>query len=397
MKLVITLESRFDSTPDGKIWTQVSCGYSFWRRYLDVFDHVQVISRVREVATVPPDHLRADGEHVSFIPLPCYVGPEQYLLNLREIKKRIRSSSFQGAAFIARVPSVIGTLVLAELGKKKHPYGLEVVGDPRDAFSPGAVQHPLRPFFRWWSSHNLVKQCAEAEAAAYVTEYALQRRYPCPAFSVGVSDVELPEEAFSDGPRSYPRSNGAFTLVFVGTLAQLYKAPHILIDAVGACVKEGLNLQLLMVGDGKHRSELEARANALGLADKVVFLGQLKVGPQVCEQLDKADLFILPSYQEGMPRALLEAMARSLPCVVSTVGGMPELLPEEDMVPPGDAPALAEKLRDVLLDPKRLSRMADRNLEKAKRYSDQVLHNKRVAFYQHVRNVTETWLSQDGF
>jgi glycosyltransferase involved in cell wall biosynthesis len=159
-------------------------------------------------------------------------------------------------------------------------------------------------------------------------------------------------------------------------------------------MKEGLSLQLLMVGDGKHRSELEARAKALGLADRVIFLGQLQAGAQVHEQLDKADLFVLPSYQEGMPRAMLEAMARGLPCIGSTVGGIPELLPQEDMVPPGDAPALAEKIRDVLQDPERLSRMAKRNLEKAQRYSDQILHDKRVAFYQHVRDVTETWLSQ---
>jgi glycosyltransferase involved in cell wall biosynthesis len=151
-----------------------------------------------------------------------------------------------------------------------------------------------------------------------------------------------------------------------------------------------------MVGDGKHRSELEVRAKALGLVDKVIFLGQLKAGAQVRGQLDKADLFILPSYTEGLPRAMLEAMARSLPCIGTMVGGIPELLSEEEMVPPGDVPALAEKICDVLSDPERLSRMAKKNFEKAWQYSDRVLQIKRVAFYQYVRDVTEVWLSQKG-
>ena len=355
-----------------------------------------MVSRIREVEAVPRNHERADGERVLFIPLPCYIGPERYLLNLREIKKTIRSTSSVEASFIARVPSPIGTLLLGELGKRQHPYGLEVVGDPRDAFTRDAVRHPFRQFFRWWFSRNLVNQCAKADAAAYVTEYALQERYPCPAFSTSVSSIDLPREAFIGSPRRYPRSTGVFTLVFVGSLAQQYKAPHILIDAVGACVAGGLNLQLLMVGDGKHRSELEVRAKALGLVDKVIFLGQLKAGAQVRDQLDKADLFILPSYTEGLPRAMLEAMARSLPCIGTIVGGIPELLPEEDMVPPGDVPALAEKIREVLSDPERLSRMAERNFEKARQYSNRFPQAKRLAFYQYVRDVTEVWLSQKG-
>jgi glycosyltransferase involved in cell wall biosynthesis len=396
MNLVVSLEHRFKSTPDGEVWTQAGFGYSFWKRYLDVFDQVQVVSRVLEVATVPPDHERADGERVLFVPLPCYVGPERYLLNLREIKKTIRSTSSVEASFIARVPSPIGTLMLGELSKRQHPYGLEVVADPRDAFTRDAIQYPFRPFFRWWFSRNLVKQCAKANAAAYVTEHALQRRYPCPAFSVGASGVDLPEEAYVRSPRLYPHSVGVFTLVFVGSLAQRYKAPHILIDAIGICVKRGFNLQLIIVGDGKHRSELEARAKTLGLADLVIFLGQLQAGGQVREQLDKADLFVLPSYTEGLPKAMLEAMARGLPCIGTAVGGIPELLPEEDMVPPGDANALAEKIRDVLSDPERLSRMAERNLKKTHEYSDQVLPDKRATFYKYVRDVTENWLSQNA-
>ena len=392
MKLVFTFEHRFSVTPDGKIWTPRAYGEFFWRRYLEVFDQVQVVARVGEVMEVPSNYERADSEYVTFNLLPCYIGPAQFLQNIRKIRKRLRVSYTDEASFIVR-PGVLGTLMLRELQKRDHPYGVETINDPRDAFAPGVIIHPFRPFFRWWFSRNLVNQCAEADATLYVTENALQRRYPCPGFSIGVSDVSLTEDAIVDVPRRYPRSEGMLTIVYVGTLAQLYKAPHILIDAAASCVREGLNLQLRMVGDGKYRGELERKAKDLGLADRIIFLGQLKAGAQVREQLDNADLFVLPSYTEGMPRAMLEAMARGLPCIGSTVGGVPELLPAEDMVSPGNAQELARKIQDVLGDPNRLSRMSERNLEKVHAYSDQILHDRRLAFIQYMHDVTESWLS----
>jgi glycosyltransferase involved in cell wall biosynthesis len=91
---------------------------------------------------------------------------------------------------------------------------------------------------------------------------------------------------------------------------------------------------------------------------------------------------------------MVEAMARALPCIGSTVGGIPELLPAEDIVPPGDVVALATKIREVVTNPERMARMSARNLEKAHNYQDNVLREKRNAFYRYVRERTEKWLKQ---
>lgn len=389
MDLVFTLEHRFERTPDGKVWTRAAFEYSLWKRYLDVFDRVQVVSRVRDVETVQAGRKRADGKQVSFKPIPHFIGPLQYLRNFGNIRKLIRECSSGEASYIMRVPSLLGTLMLRELKKRDHPYGLEVVGDPRDVFAPGVLRHALRPLFRYFFSRNLVAQCAQADAVSYVTERTLQQRYPCPAFSISASTVDLPSDAYTDGPHLSRNSGVQHTLVFVGSLAQLYKAPHVLIDAVGTCVEKGLDVRLIMVGDGRYRSELESRAVDLGLADRVTFIGQVQAGREVREQLDKADLFVLPSFTEGLPSAMLEAMARGLPCIGTDVGGIPELLPDEDMVPPGDAPALAEKILEVLVDTTRLTRMAERNLQKARQYSEAVLQSRRVLFCQQVLAATE--------
>src|SRR5436190_2034071 len=73
---------------------------------------------------------------------------------------------------------------------------VQVVTDPYDAFVPGAIQHPLRPVLRHLFTRALRAECARACAASYVTAHALQKRYPCPAFMIGVSDVELGDGAF---------------------------------------------------------------------------------------------------------------------------------------------------------------------------------------------------------
>ena len=393
MKLVITLEHRFNRTPDGTVWTQTQFPYPFWVRYLDVFEQVRVVARILDVSSVPSDGVRADGVGVTFLAVPYYIGPWQFWLKRKQIIQVVTNAVDRKDAVIVRLGSPIGSCLLTKLHQTGHPYAAEVVSDPYDVFAPNSVNHPLRPFFRWWSPRQLKDQCARACAALFVTKEALQRRYSCPHYSVGVSDVDLPPEAFVSSPRSLQSGTGSIHLIFVGSLAQLYKAPDFLIDAVSTCVKEGLNLKLTLIGDGQYRAALEALANKKGLEARICFLGQLTAGDAVREQLDYADLFVLPSHQEGLPRAMVEAMARGLPCIGSSVGGIPELLPSEDLFPPGDVAALASKIREVVTNPERMAQMSARNLEKAREYRSELLREQRIAFYRYVREQTEAWLA----
>jgi glycosyltransferase involved in cell wall biosynthesis len=148
----------------------------------------------------------------------------------------------------------------------------------------------------------------------------------------------------------------------------------------------------VVIGEGKHRPELETRASRLGLTERVSFRGQLKTAELVRRELDQAHLFVMPSHQEGLPKAMVEAMARGLPCIGSAVGGIPELLPPEDLVAPGDADALADKIREVVTSPERMAQMSSRNLEKAREYSDHLLRARRIRFYEQLRDETSRWL-----
>ena len=278
MRVLVSVEHRFRRTPDGAVWTQVACRYDFWRRYLEVFDGVQVFARVLDAASVGRDWRRADGAGVSFAAAPHYVGPLQYLMRRARIRIATANAFAPGAAVIMRVPSFLAAHLTPLIYATGQPFGVEVVGDPWDTFAPGSVAHPLRPFLRWWLPRQLREQCARASAVAYVTRFALQDRYPCRAFGVGVSDVQLPSEAIrvednvlathyssvelsagdwasreiSGGPE-----NRGLRLVTVASLEQRYKGVDHLISAMRLCRLAGMDLRLTVIGDGRYRGALQ--------------------------------------------------------------------------------------------------------------------------------------------
>ena len=207
------------------------------------------------------------------------------------------------------------------------------------------------------------------------------------------SSIDLPDEAFVHYPRPVRPTDHVTRIMFVGSFEQLYKAPDVLIDAIAIAVRGGANLELTMIGEGKHRRELQSQSDDRGLADRIRFVGHVSSGETIRSELDRADLFVLPSRAEGLPRALIEAMARAVPCVGSNAGGIPELLASSERVPAGDANALAAKIVEVSGDPQRLARLSAEHLKKAREYHVDVLRPRRQALYRAVYQATRKWQS----
>lgn len=152
----------------------------------------------------------------------------------------------------------------------------------------------------------------------------------------------------ADGPK------GGARLIAVGRLERV-KGVDVLIDAFARLAEQHPDARLTIVGDGGERAALERQAATLGLSDRIAFLGTMDAaGVRQCYR--QANLFVLPSRSEGLPLALLEAMACALPAVAARVGGVGEVMTPATglMVPPEDPPALAAALSDMLDDPARL-------------------------------------------
>ncbi|GHG01465.1 hypothetical protein GCM10017783_12070 [Deinococcus piscis] len=388
MRVSVVLEQRFIHTADGATYDNGHATYAHWERYLNTFEEVQVVGRSQLVTAVPPGYRRVDGTGVSVLHVPYYQGPVGLLRRLPGVLRTLRRGLEPQDAVIVRLSGLLGHLAAGVRKAQGRPFAAEVVNDPYMAYGPDGTRHPLRPLFRVILTRLTQMQCREADAVQYVTREALQRRYPPRrgGASFGVSDVYLPPEAFSAGPRHY--SQPAQLAVLVGSLEQPHKAVDVAIEALAQLRRAGQNVRLRVVGDGPLRPALEAQAEQAGVAQDVEFVGQRSTPQAVRADLDAAELLLMPSRTEGLPRALLEAQARALPAIGSSVGGIPELIPDEYLVPAGDAAALARVWGALAADPEALSRASARNLNLAHEYADDVLDRGREAFRQVVRAQT---------
>lgn len=137
------------------------------------------------------------------------------------------------------------------------------------------------------------------------------------------------------------------------------KDPLALIRAFSIALGHDPRARLLLAGDGSLRDPARAEAAALGLAERVHFLG---VQPDVAELLSAADLFALSSTYEGNPMAVMEAMAAGLPVVATSVGGVPEVVAHGEtgiLVPSGNRDAFAAALAALATDPTRRRAMSE--------------------------------------
>jgi colanic acid/amylovoran biosynthesis glycosyltransferase len=143
-----------------------------------------------------------------------------------------------------------------------------------------------------------------------------------------------------------------FEILSVGQLVPI-KAHRLLLEALGRVVAEAPHVRLRLAGDGPERRDLEAMAADLGLRRHVIFEGMLN-HDQVRELYRRADLFVLPSFEEGLPVVLMEAMSMQVACVATHVAGIPELIRhglDGLLVAPSDTAGLAQAILELIRDP----------------------------------------------
>lgn len=144
------------------------------------------------------------------------------------------------------------------------------------------------------------------------------------------------------------------------------KNHRLLLNALARVVPKAPSIRCLIVGDGGLESELREQTAALSLEDRVSFLGMRSDIPEI---LAAADASVLSSDWEGNPLAVMEAMAAGKPIVATSVGGVPELVPEGAglLVPPKDVEALAQAMYQLASDPGLRIRMGSAAFEYAQR------------------------------
>jgi glycosyltransferase involved in cell wall biosynthesis len=171
-----------------------------------------------------------------------------------------------------------------------------------------------------------------------------------------VSPLGVDPEIFAPKPeRAAPET---FEILCVGRLTPA-KGQHILIDAVERLTHEGRRVRLRLAGSGPDEASLREHAVRSAAGECVVFEGAINQD-RIRDFYAAADAFCLPSFAEGVPVVLMEAMAMELPCVTTHIAGIPELIRDGIdglLAPPSDLDALANSLARLMDDAELRQRM----------------------------------------
>jgi len=349
------------------------------KRYLYLGDHLTFLIRVKNLAENELKNYNfITNENFSVVEAPNHKSPMLYLKNIAKVKQMVKEQVQAHDMAVIRLPSALGNFALDYAEKYKKPYLVEVVACPWDALWNHSFTGKLLAPFKY---RRLQSNMQKAKHSIYVTTKFLQDRYPTKGHAIGLSDVEITDAHYDLQHRlDKIRDMKEGDPVILSTVAALnvrYKGQGYVIKAIADLKKEGFNYEYHLVGGGDP-SYLVNLAKEYGVEDRVKVIGSLR-HEQVFEWFEKIDLYIQPSNQEGLPRALVEAMSRACPSIGSTTGGIPELLDDKFVFPKRNVEALKNILRNVTKQD--MEEQAVKNYEKAKSFYKPELEARRKKFY----------------
>lgn len=392
LKLLVTTNARLYKTPDGKFWTSMVYSYEFFLRYLTVFEEVKLVAHVEDCKNENiTNFVRVDGPGLSIYEVPFPHGKLEYMKMYNAIRKTLKICFQDCDAAILRIPDQLAFQLYPYLRRNKIPVGLEVTSDSWDFFSPGAVKSQLRPLLRFLWHFQQKYVCKTAFGTAYVTKHAIQKRYPPTraikddGYTTNYTDASIDEKQIYS-PRKYSVDKKRYTAIHVsGSIEGYAKGHKELIEAIGMLVEKNIDIQLILVGSGNLSFDILSLIEKYRLEDRIRYTGRLTSPTEIIKELSNADIFIFPSYREGLPRVIIEAMACALPCVSTNLPGVKELLDEECLVPVKNTIALMKKVEELINDPSLLEQISERNVKKVKEYSIKNIEEKRMEFYKQIR------------
>jgi glycosyltransferase involved in cell wall biosynthesis len=390
MRLLFVHDHRFYRDEAGMARTPGSLPSEVWGRYLAHFDSIHVVGRDGGRPPAGATLAASSRPGVTFDLIPN-VSYGQLVLGSEKVRHRIRTQLDRCDAAIVRLPSELGFMAAAECRKMGKPYAVEMVGCAWDGMrNHGSWFGRLYalPFFL-----RTRRALRRAPLALYVTSQWLQRRYPTLGKSYAASDVEIApmSEADRKAREVRLRNIAAGEQPVLGTVASLRirsKGVQTALAALKLLRQSGLELHYRVLGPGDP-SPWIALAERLGVADLVSFDGVLPAGQGVAQWLDGIDIHLQPSFQEGLPRATVEAMSRGAACIGSTCGGIPELLPPDRLHRPGDVAALAGHIRNLATDPAYLAEASVRDREFSSAFGPERLAAIRAEFLAELRSAAE--------
>lgn len=263
-----------------------------------------------------------------------------------------------------------GTLVETDLARRWANVPIHVHAE-RGTVLGSLERRGMRAWLRARVTHSVLQRVDAIVAVSESVQARLAEvcRLPSDSIQVISNGVDVPrlEDPLLERRtlrRQLGISEGSIVIGSVGRLVRVKDFGNA-VTALGHLVRDGVDVHLLLVGDGPFRETLEDQAKAAGVSDRLHLVGQQQ---NIASWLSAMDLYVNSSLSEGMSQAILEAMATGLPLVVTDVGENARLAGGDDacglVIPPGDSPALADAVKQLAADSARRAELARRATER---------------------------------
>lgn len=364
----------------------------FYKRYLRVFDELRIANRVIDEPVLKKGRILVDDPRIDVYPLPIFHGPLEYAKKYFSVGYAMKNAVKGCDAAILRLPSTVAQRLSKKVIKAGVPFALEIVFDACDGAD---TSNNLFEKILWRIiDRQMRKTCTKADGVACVTEQYLQRRYFSQKpnhFESHYSTLNLDKSFFSTA-RKYPEKE-VLTIAHVDLQIGLHsrKGTDIIIQAISKLKKEkSIIVNVKFAGEDWDNSTetILNYAAEYGVEGQVECVGLLS-RTELTIFLDEADLFVLPTKAEGLPRVIIEAIAKGLPTITTPASGNPELIDKEYLVPFYDVDTLAGKIERLVSDKEEYERVSQENYLHSLQYEGSLLQERRDKFYRKLKSLTD--------
>lgn len=360
-----------------KYYTTGSLNQKVMDRYKLWFGNCSVFATTRKAQEKDSAFIKEENkvEGIDFKLVPKN-NSIKHLMNIRKpMEKAVKDSD----CVVVRM-SIFGAIGIYYARKYDIPYMIEMVACPWDSLWYHSVKGKiLAPFMTLLTK----KVCKQAKYVLYVTNKFLQRRYPSYGKQIGCSDVELlsiDSDVYTKRLEKIKKTDlkgKTLKLCTVANIGVRYKGQEIVIRSLKKLSKKGINCEYYLIGGGDSK-RIKKIIKEEGVEDKVHIIGPVP-HDEVFDYVDKMDIYVQPSNQEGLPRAVIEAMSRGCPIIGSSTGGIPELIDKSMVFKKGSINGFC-KIMDNLTNEK-LYKFAKQNYNRSFEYEKKYLDRKRSDFY----------------
>ncbi len=358
---------------------------NLFNRYLEICDELTIATRVYKIDDDYKNlhHEKINLNNLKILEFPNLNNPKIFLSSYHKYKNLLAENMRDKNLIIVR--SGLIAFMAADIARKlKKPYLSEVFSCVFDEYyNYSLLGKILAPFMEAWAK----KTALNADFAFYVTEKYLQKIYPSNGYTDYASDVILndPDENILNGRINKINNPQNKNIIFgtIGGINNKAKGQHYFIQAMKILRDEfNINIKYELVGGGNNLF-LRSQAEKYNLSDKIIFKGEL-THDEIFKWLDEIDIYIQPSMQEGLSRALIEAMSRACPAIASSTGGNPELLESAAIFERGNIKSLVNVVKNFINSD--LIKHAEYNFKRAKNFEASKLDSKRREFYMKYRD-----------